>query len=199
MKTPLLIPLVLVGGLATAPAAVLVFDLEGKAGAGLLPGNENHIPASSPTGTPPGTGGEVGAGITFDDVTRILTINVAWGSGNGFTDLTGNATMAHIHGVTADAPPTGFSQNAGVLYNLHTETGWNNNAINGGIFGTTVTLSALHAAALLEGKLYINVHTSANGPGEIRGNLVLVPEPETCALGMLGVAGLFAWLRHRQR
>jgi len=65
-------------------SAIIEFDLLGKAGPGLLPGNE------APT-TPVGSGGEIGAGIFFNDVTLQLTINVGWGSGNGFTDLTGPA------------------------------------------------------------------------------------------------------------
>src|SRR5512133_3816754 len=76
---------------AVTQAAIVSFDLRGKAGTGLLPGNENATLAGTP-----GSGGELGAGIFFNDVTNLLTIDVGWGSANGFTDLTGNASAGHI-------------------------------------------------------------------------------------------------------
>src|SRR5207249_6089410 len=83
-----------------APAQVTQFDLSGKAGAGLLPGNENPTVTNSTA-----TGGEVGSGISFNTTTNVLTINVAWGSANGFSNLTGNATAGHIHGPTTSVAP----------------------------------------------------------------------------------------------
>ena len=71
---------------SAASAAIVQFDLQGQAGSGLLPGNELAAVVGG------GTGGEVGGGITFDDVTKVLTLNVGWGSGQGFTDLSGDAT-----------------------------------------------------------------------------------------------------------
>jgi hypothetical protein len=172
-----------------ASAAILFFDLQGRAGPGLLSGNEIH----TINGTP-GTGGEIGAGITFNDVTNVLTINVGWGSGNGFTNLSGNATVGHIHGLTANGGAASFNQTAGVRYGLDNLPGWNNNAINGSFIGT-VNINAADVQALLDGRMYINVHTATNGPGEIRGNLVLVPTPSAAAL--LGLGGLVAMRRRR--
>jgi hypothetical protein len=166
---------------SSAFGATFNVDLRGRAGPGLLPGNEIH----AINGTP-GSGGEVGAGITFDDVTKGLTINVGWGSGQGFTNLTGNATVGHIHGITSSPAPAAFNQTAGVTLGLDNLSGWNNSATNGGFVGT-VTLNPAQEAALFAGSMYINVHTSANGPGEIRGNLV-IPEPATLTvLAALGV------------
>ena len=161
-------------------AAIVLFDLNGRSGTGLRFDNEN--PANA-TGS--GTGGEIGAGITFDDVTSVLTLNVGWGSGNGFTDLTGNVTVAHIH----QAPNALFTSNGGVIINLGGLTpGFNNSATNGGWTNTQVTLTGAQAIALASGFLYLNVHTSANPGGEIRGNLVAVPEPTTLAmLSLIGV------------
>ncbi len=169
-----------------AHAATILFTLEGQAGSGLLPGNETGSIAGVP-----GTGGLVGSGISFDDVTMTLTIDVAWGSGNGFSDLSGNATVAHIHGPTASGGTASFTENAGPLIDLHTLPGWDPSASDGGISGSVV-LTAGQATDLMDGKYYINVHTSTNPGGEIRGNLVVVPEPGSALLAVaaLGLAGL---------
>jgi hypothetical protein len=169
-----------------ASAAVHFFDLNGNAGAGLLPGNENHVI----NGTP-GSGAEVGAGITYDDVTNQLLVNIAWGSANGFTNLTGNATAGHVHGATTNSAPVGFSQDAGVKEFLSTLGGWNASASAGGCSNCIVTLDATEETELLAERYYINVHTGANGGGEIRGHLVLgIPEPTTFALVGLTLLGL---------
>jgi hypothetical protein len=102
-------------------AATLLFDLIGTAGSGLRPGNE-------PGAITGGTGGEIGAGITFDDVTNLLTLNVGWGSSQGFTNLNGTVSGFHIHGPTAANNGSGFTQTASVLFNLTSSsaavTGW---------------------------------------------------------------------------
>jgi hypothetical protein len=169
---------------SAALADIIPIDLLGKAGPGLLPGNETGTVTGSP-----GSGGEIGAGITFDNVTLQLTINIGWGSGNGFTDLTGNATAGHIHGPTPSAAPASFNESVGVLIGLNNLAGWNPSATNGGFSGT-VTLTSEQASFLYDGRLYINVHTSQNGPGEIRGNLVVVPEPGTFVSVVLGFGAL---------
>ena len=153
-------------GVLSAEAHIISFDLVGKAGPGLIAGNQN----GTINGTP-GSGGEVGAGIVFNDQTGVLSIEVAWGSGNGFTNLTGTATAAHIHGPTASSAPASFNEDAPVLINLDDTAGWNPSATNGGIT-RSVTLTSTQITQLFAGRLYINVHTGANGGGEIRGNLV---------------------------
>jgi hypothetical protein len=177
--------LALVSTAGIAQATIFQFDLLGKGGAGLLSTNENGVINGAP-----GSGGEIGAGIFFDDSTNVLTVNVGWGSANGFTNLSGNATVGHIHGPTASGGVASFTQNAGVRYGLDNAPGWNNSASAGGFIGTR-TILAGDVAALFAGRFYINVHTSANTPGEIRGNLVLVPTPSAAAvLGLVGLAGL---------
>jgi hypothetical protein len=134
---------------ASAQAATIPFDLQGKAGPGLLAGNQN----TTVLGTP-GSGGELGSGILFNDVTNLLTINVGWGSGNGFTNLTGNANAGHIHGLTASAAPASFTQDAGVMIGLDNLPGWNPSATSGG-FNGSVTLDDPQEIALFEGKLIL--------------------------------------------
>lgn len=160
----------------SANAAIINLDLLGKAGAGLLSGNENGTIAGTP-----GTGGEFGQGIFFNDVTLQLTINVAWGSGNGFMDLSSAANNSHIHGPTLSGGVGSFTQNADVLFNLPRVS---SSASNGSI-ATTLNLNATQATELLAGRYYINIHTGTNGGGEIRGNIV--PEPSSVALLSLGV------------
>lgn len=193
MKTlPLLRLLALVfsllGSSATLPAVIVAFDLMGIGGTGLLPTNEIHAVTSG------GSGGELGGGISYDTATNQLTLNVGWGSGNGFTNLSGNATLAHVHG------PAAQSATAGVLYDIiggspQGSVVANANASSGGISGF-LTLSESHEANLLSGLLYLNVHTATNGSGEIRGNLIAVPEPSAYAL-LAGLLGLGLVLRRR--
>lgn len=174
-----------------ASAATVLFDLAGKAGSGLISGNQN----GSILGTP-GSGGEVGAGIFYDDVTNVLTVNVAWGTGNGFTNLTGTATLGHIHGPTTSGGTASFTQDASVLFNLDDTPEWNPSATAGGITNRTLVLNATQETELLAGRYYINIHTGTNGAGEIRGNLVVVPEPSTVLCGLLGL-GAMAWRRRQ--
>jgi len=171
----------------SASAAIINVDIVGKVGVGLLPGNENHGVTNG------GSGGEIGAGITFDDVSKLLTLNFGWGSGNGFTNLTGGASMGHIHGITPSPAPASFFENTGVTIGLNMLPGWNNNFSNGGFSGT-VALNAAQEAALLSGSLYLNIHTNMNPAGEIRGNLV-IPEPTT----MLAIASMGALILRRKR
>ncbi len=178
--------------LASSHAVIIAVNLEGKGGVGLLSTNENV----TVTGIP-GFGGEVGPGITYDNVTNVLTINVAWGLINGFGNLTGNASAGHIHGPTIASGAAAFLENRPVLFGLDSGPTWNNSATSGGITNRTITLSESQEAELLAGRYYINVHVAStgNGGGEIRGNLV-VPETSTSVLGAAAF-GLAALRRRR--
>jgi hypothetical protein len=172
-------------GIAThCEAAIIPYDLLGKGGAGLLSSNET----GAITGVT-GSGGEIGTGILFDDVSLQLTINVGWGTANGFTNLSGNAVAGHIHGATAGNAPTSFTQTASPVFTLDNLAGWNPSASSGG-FNGTVTLTSVQATQLQNGRFYLNFHTSSNGGGEIRGQLVPAPEPTATALLVCGSLGL---------
>ena len=169
-------------------AALFNFDLQGIAGFGLLPGNE-------PIATG-GTGGEIGAGVFYDNVAKLLTVNIGWGSSQGFTDLTSTASASHIHGPTAAVNGSGFTQTAGVLFSLTRSS----SAVTGGTFTTpssTITLTAAQETDLLNGKYYVNIHTANNGSGELRGFIVPVPEPSSVLLGLLGGVSLLAFRRRK--
>ncbi len=193
----------IVGMVATlAPAAIVQFDLVGRVGAGLLAGNEVNADGTPATinGTP-GTGGESGAGFSFDNVSRVFTINFSWTGLQGATAGTlGAATGFHIHGPVAAANPQ--LGNAAVLHNISAGTSGggttpsytivNNANGTGNISGTISGITAAQETDLLAGRWYVNVHSGLNGGGEIRGNLVAVPEPSSCALLGLAAAGIAA-------
>ena len=129
---------------------------------GLSPANE--VPAA--TGT--GSGAEILSGITYDTDTNVLSVALGYGSFAGFTNLTGVATAAHIHGpapVTGTAPPIHDFITAGQHLLAPVP-------LNGGVIIGSATLSAANETNLINGQLYINIHTAANANGEIRAQLV---------------------------
>ncbi len=172
-----------------SPAAIVQINLAGTFSNSLHFRNEPAVVSG-------GTGDEVLSGITFDDVAKTVTINVAWGSANGFADLTGVSTNAHLHQA---ANPNGnggagdWLQTGGVVVNIQTaplQFTTNTSASAGGITGTSLPLSAALETALFQNRLYLNVHTGANGGGEIRGFLVPVPEPTTALFGLTALGAL---------
>ena len=94
---------------------------------------------------------------------------------------------AHIH----VAPP---GANGGILFHI---TG-----IPVGVTAATSpvqnrTLSDGEEAQLLGGLWYVNVHTTARPGGEIRGQLMAIPEPGSVMLMLGGLAGLIVVRRRR--
>ena len=74
-----------------------------------------------------------------------------------YSGLTGPASAAHFHG------PAPVGKNAGVMVPI---------SPNGPSFEGSATLNDAQAKALMDGDMYVNVHTAANKAGEIRGQLV---------------------------
>jgi CHRD domain len=89
---------------------------------------------------------------TLDTATKQLTYTVT------YSGLTGPATAAHFHG------PAAAGANAGVAVPVQGNVA---SPING-----TATLTDAQAADLQSGNFYFNIHTEANKPGEIRGQVV---------------------------
>tara|TARA_R110002049_G_scaffold2750_2_gene21378 strand:+ start:81941 stop:82456 length:516 start_codon:yes stop_codon:yes gene_type:complete len=110
-----------------------------------------------------------------------------------FSGLNGNATNLHLHGLTA-TPGTG---NAGVLVGGFTF----DSGVQSGTFSqSTVIADPADVAGVIAGRSYLNLHSSTNTGGEIRGYLLnptAVPEPATCGLLCLFAAG--AAMQRRRR
>ena len=88
---------------------------------------------------------------TYDTASKTLT----WKG--SYSGLTGPATAAHFHG------PAPEGKNAGVMVPI---------SPSGPSFEGSATLTDAQAKALMDGDMYVNVHTAANKGGEIRGQLM---------------------------
>ncbi len=178
----LLLTLIACSFASISQAVIIQFDLIGTAGSGLLSGSEPSLPV--PTNA---SGGEIGAGISYDDVLNLLTINIGWGSSQGFNDLSSAASASHIHGAVASNNGAGFTQTAGVFATLTRSS----SAVTGGTFtNPPISFTAAQETDLLNGKFYVNLHTGSNPNGEIRGFLVPVPEPTAALCGMAALGAL---------
>jgi hypothetical protein len=100
------------------------------------------------------TGATGTAELTYDAATRTLTWNIS------YHDLSGAATMAHIHGPAAEG------KNGPVVLWLSKQGTPPASPIKG-----ETTLTPEQAQQFTAGDLYINVHTQAHPAGEIRGQL----------------------------
>ena len=66
-----------------------------------------------------------------------------------------------------------------------------------GTFGGGGTLTSGQITDMLNSNIYINVRDSVYPSGEIRGQLIFVPEPSTVVMVCLGLAGILALRRCR--
>ncbi len=130
---------------------------------------------------PPGLAGNPTGNGTFaatlDTVTNVFSYT------GTFTGLTSNVNNGHIHGPFT---PGGTATTAGVILNFNTLPGGTfvgfGTATTGSVSGT-VTLNAATQISptvngdslkklLLAGLTYANIHTTLNGGGEIRAQLI---------------------------
>lgn len=121
-----------------------------------------------------------GAGtMTLDMDTGLFTWFIAW------ENLTGDVVNAHFHG------PASPDENGGVQVAID----FTSNPTQG-----SAVLTAPQIDDLLQGLWYVNIHSTVNPGGEIRGQvLALTPIPVPAALYMFGAAliGLSRFARKR--
>ena len=96
---------------------------------------------------------------TYDKESRELTYTINW------TGLSGDVTAAHFHG------PAAAGETASPLQDITIGT----NGMDGSASATISASDALNSA-LLDGKVYYNLHTAANPDGEIRGHVTLTQQ-----------------------
>ena len=97
------------------------------------------------------------ASATLDGATLSVKID--------YSGLSGTPTLAHIHG------PADETATAGVICNF-TDKIVAGTAAGTGTVSATCQISATFTVADLDaGKMYVNLHTTANGGGEVRGQL----------------------------
>ena len=155
--------------LLSAAAAVAALSFATAAFATHYVANVNISAANEvPTNASPATGT---AFVSINTVTNTLTYNIT------YSGLTAAETAAHIHGFAA------AGVNAGVKHAL---------PATAGLKTGTWTYVEADEANILAGLTYINIHTSANPGGEIRGQISPVnstdtPATSTWALGLMGL------------
>lgn len=91
-----------------------------------------------------------GAFMTLDDDTNVFTMDLS------FAGLLGTQTVQHIHG------PAGPDANAGVLFGIPGP---------GGFAGFSTVLTETQKQIIQDGLAYINIHSTRNPGGEIRGQI----------------------------
>jgi hypothetical protein len=158
--------------------------------------------------SPPVSTSGSGTGMaTFNPATNLLNVNVS------FSGLTGTTTDSHIHccftpanrnaGVAVGFTPHGFpigvtSGTFNAAIDLNNPANYTSAFLtaNG---GTAASARAALLAAMSNSTAYFNIHSSAHGPGEIRGDIALIPEPAALLLITLGAAPLLVVRRRHGR
>jgi CHRD domain len=160
-----IIPVLLVSGVI-CQATLLPMGISPAgtdAAVGLSPSNE--VP---PVLNSTGSGGPISGGVLFDTNTSTLMLTIGYGSAAGFTDLTGPATGMTLNG------PAATNETAAVLDDLSALSFPAANPAAGGIIFGSVIVPANAVTDLLAGLDYINISTTVNSNGELRGHLVLL-------------------------
>jgi len=166
---------------------------------------------SGPDEAPPNASPATGFGrFAFDDVAHTMTVDMT------FEGLLGPNIAAHLHGPTAMAgvgtapvattTPTFTGFPSGTTSGSYTRTFDMTLATSyragllSGFGGSTLAAEAALLQAALDGKAYLNLHSTVFTGGGIRGFLVqdtAVPEPGTWALMIAGFGLAGGALRRR--
>ncbi|MEX0885796.1 MAG: CHRD domain-containing protein [Phycisphaeraceae bacterium] len=150
----------------------------------LLPENELHTDVQS---------NAAGVAIMSVDTDTGLFDLTLWVTGIDQADLTANPFHIHIGGPEVSG---------GIIFGfLGVDNDW---TTNGSLLVREIVDAQFDQAFidtywddLLAGDTYLNVHTSAYPPGEIRGQLIPVPEPTSLGLVAIGVGVMLTGRRRR--
>ncbi|HEY2027068.1 MAG TPA: CHRD domain-containing protein [Gemmatimonadaceae bacterium] len=158
-------------------------------------------PSESPPNTSAGTGT---ATMTLSGNIFTVTVN--------FAGLSGTTTASHIHCCVAPPGATGVATQVPTFsgFPLGVTSGTYNNTFDVSMAsfynpafitsngGTVASARAALFAGMNSGQAYLNIHTTVVPGGEIRGFIVLTPEPSSLLLiasGLGAVGGLVRWRR----
>jgi hypothetical protein len=201
-------------GIGTAEAAIRVVPLRADlTNAGEPGGVTPTLTTGAPRPASFGTANmllsidDLNTASTADDVPTQMTFssqvfNIDF-TGSQTSDANDNLTIAHIHGSPTVTPTT----NAGVVWgffgNPFNDNNPNNNVVTPfatGVGGTITgrwdppegngTTLAAQLNNLLTVHSYVNFHTTQFGGGEVRGMIMVVPEPSTVLLLAIGAVAM---------
>lgn len=157
--------------LCSTPARATIYSFEAN-----LDGLQEVAPNASPAfGL---------AELTLDDSNGLVSITTGT-----YQDLLGGASAVTLNGLAN--PGT----NAAVLFSLTLDTP----GAASGTFSGGGTLSGGDITGMISEQTYINIRSAVYPSGEIRGQLLAVPEPASLTLGALGLCGLLLLGRRRLR
>ncbi len=100
------------------------------------------------------TGGTGSATVTVDDVTGYVHVQ------GTYANMNGNQTVVHLHG------PAAPGSTSGPMFALPGTGGMT------GTFEGSSTVTPTRVTQILSGLSYVNVHSSTNNPGELRGQVL---------------------------
>lgn len=118
-----------------------------------------------PVVTSNGTGS---AALTYDPATKMLSYQISWQLGNPSSNTTG----MHFHGAENGSPA--ISSDIVIPIDVTSFSG-----SSGTLSGSTPVLTDTQIAQLLNGKWYLNIHSSVYPNGEMRGNINFGTNPNS--------------------
>jgi hypothetical protein len=170
--------------------------------------NAQEVPPAVPTltnGSPRPASFGTATFVLNDAMTQMTmtaTVNNIDFTGTQTTDPNDNLTLAHIHGGPSVTPANTGPVIWGFFGSPFNDNNPNDQVVTPfaqGVGGTITgkwdapegqsTTLAAQISNLLNGRTYINFHTQQFGGGEVRGLILVVPEPASAA-ALIGFGGL---------